>query len=459
MANQFNKSFARACPVIRTNQNRCNKKAVRKLKQEDFVVTTPMVDEAIKEANNSKALGPDNISTLHLKKSGPLARSYIAALATLSFSTGRIPGIWKRATVIPLLKPGKKPEEAASYRPVSLLSPIARIIERIALPEIRKCVDLPSIQHGFRKGHSTTSALCNVSESVRCGLNKKRPPQRTVIVALDLKRAFDTVNHEILHKKILQSSLPGFLKIWLYGYLTGREQRTKFEEVLSNNIRLLSGVPQGGVLSPLLFCWYMSDMPQPTDERVKVVCYADDITVFSTDKRPEEAVKRINIYLKELDIYLKGRQLYASPAKCSTLLISSRNKEWNKELHVKLGENEIPTVHELRLLGVIFDHSFSFGKHVQKVNNTASNRNSILRCLTSNKSGLQKEGLTSIYKALTRSTIFYAAPAWSLQTSKTNWEKLERRQNDAMRTVTGCTKMTNISQLRHETRCISVEAH
>ena len=217
VANQFNKSFARACPVIRTNQNRCNKKAVRKLKQEDFVVTTPMVDEAIKEANNSKALGPDNISTLHLKKSGPLARSYIAALATLSFSTGRIPGIWKRAIVIPLLKPGKKPEEAASYRPVSLLSPIARIIERIALPEIRKCVDLPSIQHGFRKGHSTTSALCNVSESVRCGLNKKRPPQRTVIVALDLKRAFDTVNHEILHKKILQSSLPGFLKIWLYG--------------------------------------------------------------------------------------------------------------------------------------------------------------------------------------------------------------------------------------------------
>ena len=81
----------------------------------------------------------------------------------------------------------------------------------------------------------------------------------------------------------------------------------------------------------------MSDMPQPTDERVKVVCYADDITVFSTDKRPEEAVKRINIYLKELDIYLKGRQLYASPAKCSALLISSWNKEWNKELHVKLG--------------------------------------------------------------------------------------------------------------------------
>ena len=105
----------------------------------------------------------------------------------------------------------------------------------------------------------------------------------------------------------------------------------------------------------------MSDMPQPTNERVKVVYYADDITVFSTDKRPEEAVKRINIYLKELDIYLKGKKLYASHDKCSALLISSWNKEWNKELHVKLGENEIPTVHELRLLGVIFDHSFSFG--------------------------------------------------------------------------------------------------
>ena len=91
--------------------------------------------------------------------------------------------------------------------------------------------------------------------------------------------------------------------------------------------------------------------------------------------------------------------------------------------------------------------------------NVASQRNSVLRTLTSSKSGLQKEGLTCVYKALTRSSLLYASPAWSLQLSKTNWDKLERRQNDVLRSITGCTKMTDIHHLRHETRCIAVEAH
>ena len=110
---------------------------------EDFFVNEEMVDEAIKSANNSKALGPDGLSTLHLKKTGPLARKYLALMATQMFSTGRVPNIWKRAIVVPLLKPGKPPDDATSYRPVSLLSPIARTSERIALPVITQSVNLP----------------------------------------------------------------------------------------------------------------------------------------------------------------------------------------------------------------------------------------------------------------------------------------------------------------------------
>ena len=204
-------------------------------------------------------------------------------MTTISLSQCRIPNMWQRATVIPLPKPGMPPGESTSYRPVSLLSPVSRTIEKILLPILINTIPMPEHQHGIRKGHSTTTALCNTTEKIAYGINQKIPPARTVLVALDLKRFFHTVNHEVLHQMILKSKLPSFLRRWLYGYLTGREQRTQYEGQLSKSIKLKSGVPQGGVLSPFLFCWYMKDMPKPS-EGVEIICYADDITVLAQDK-------------------------------------------------------------------------------------------------------------------------------------------------------------------------------
>ena len=124
--------------------------------------------------------------------------------------------------------------------------------------------------------------------------------------------------------------------------------------------------------------------------------------MYSQDKDYRCAVSRINNYLEQINEYLESKQLYASPAKCSALLISPWSKEWPQHLGVKLGQSEIPTVKELKLLGVLLDNGFNFGKHVEKVSNIASKRNSAIKALTTPSSGLQKEGLTSIYKALTR---------------------------------------------------------
>ena len=128
------------------------------------------------------------------------------------------------------------------------------------------------------------------------------------------------------------------------------------------------------------------------------------------EKKPENAVERINRYLEKLDVYLKERQLFASPAKCSALLISSWNKERRKELNAKLDESPIPTVNELKLLAALFDHGFNFNKHVEKINNVAIQRNLVIRPQTSSKTGLQKDGWTSFYKALTRSSLFLCLP-------------------------------------------------
>ena len=131
IANSFNKEFARSCHVEKSKVKRQNKRLARKVEGEDYIVSTKMIDEALKLTTNSKALGPNGITSLQQKKT-----EYIAGLATLSLSCCRIEVIWKQAIVIPLLKPA---DQAFSYRLVSLLSPVACLFERILPVLITTC--------------------------------------------------------------------------------------------------------------------------------------------------------------------------------------------------------------------------------------------------------------------------------------------------------------------------------
>ena len=112
--------------------------------------------------------------------------------------------------------------------------------------------------------------------------------------------------------------------------------------------------------------------------------------------------------------------------------------EWSRELDVLIGEEKVPTVNDLKLLGVTLDHGLNFHVHAHNMIKTLTQRNNILKVLTNPKCGLQKEELIVIYKALWRSIVSYGTLAWTLNISETNWKKLEAKQNDQLRTVTGC---------------------
>uniref|UniRef100_A0A1I8NKY0 Reverse transcriptase domain-containing protein n=1 Tax=Musca domestica TaxID=7370 RepID=A0A1I8NKY0_MUSDO len=112
-----------------------------------------------------------------------------------------VPNAWKMGRVVPLLKPGKDASKSDSYRLISLLSPVAKTLKALLLPSIRECFPVADHQHGFRKLHSTTTALHAISTHVSRGLNQNRPCDRTVMVALNLSKAFDTVNHATLSEE------------------------------------------------------------------------------------------------------------------------------------------------------------------------------------------------------------------------------------------------------------------
>ena len=178
--------------------------------------TTDLVRRIIKNCRNSKAFGPDTLSIFHLKHLGPRDIGP-RALFNLSVTTCQIPAIWKSSLILPLPKHVK--DIGTSYRPISLLCPAAKVLESLILPTINIYLQPAPDQHGFIPDHSTTSALLQMTTDIVMGFNRRKPPDRTICVAVDLSAAFDTVCHNNLLSKINISQLPPATARWLSCYL------------------------------------------------------------------------------------------------------------------------------------------------------------------------------------------------------------------------------------------------
>ena len=182
-----------------------------------------------------------------------------------------IPHTWRLANIVPIPKPNKDTDKGTSYRPISLLSVIAKTLEKSLLPYITANTPM---QHGYKTQHSTVTALHTLNNTVAKGFNQMAPPARTITVALDISKAFDTINIHTLIRKLLQTNISGTIIKFIANYIKGRKAYTTYRNHISR--QFITGVPQGGVLSPTLFNIYTSDLPPPSAP-VQVMAYADNI--------------------------------------------------------------------------------------------------------------------------------------------------------------------------------------
>ena len=337
--------------------------------------TTDLVMKAIKSCRNI-----DKLSIFHLKHLGPRAIEYITTLFNLLATTCRIPALWKSSLIIPIPKTGKDSSQGTFYRSISLICPAAKVLESLFLPTINKYPIPAQHQHGFRREHSTTSALLQLTTDVAVGVNQRKPPDRTVCIAVDLSAAFDTVCHNNLLSKINRSQLPPATARWLSYYLRGRQAKTCFRGVKSTSRKVNTGVPQGSKLSPSLFSFYIADMLIQT-EPVKRVCYADDITVWASGVNIPDLEVSINNYLEEITAYLKDNSLLISAPKSSVMLLTPDTHQAKIHPRIFIENSHLPLVKCPRILGVYLDPSLSFNKHSQYVAERVSGRNNILKAL------------------------------------------------------------------------------
>ena len=173
--------------------NRHINRATHNIQGYDITLTTSHVQEAIKQSKNNNSQGPDKSNIRHLKHIGPLGLTFLMSMFKTALNKNIIPHTWKLANIVPIPKPNKDTDKGTSYRPISLLSVIAKTLEKSLLPYITANIPTTPMQHGYKTQHSTVTALHTINNTVAKGFNQMAPPARTITVALDMSKAFDTI--------------------------------------------------------------------------------------------------------------------------------------------------------------------------------------------------------------------------------------------------------------------------
>ena len=152
--------------------------------------TTTMTIDAIRRTKNSTAAGPNGLTSLHLKHLGPLGFRFLTRLFNLSVQTANIPSIWKSAVIIPVPKPGKPLDQGTSYRPISLLAPEGKVLERLIMPFLHRAINPNDSQHGFRSNRSIVTALLPLVTTIARGFNAPKPALRMGLLCFNLSKGF-----------------------------------------------------------------------------------------------------------------------------------------------------------------------------------------------------------------------------------------------------------------------------
>ena len=278
----------------------------------------------VKFLKRGKAPGPDNIhnGVLRLGTTTSLFH-HLAWLFTSSIQIGYIPTAWKLATLRMLLRPDKLPSLTTSYRPISLMSSIMKLFERVI--EQRLCSYLEDIglinkyQSGFRQNKSTDDHLFRLSQSIMESFNRGK---YVVAAFLDIEKAFDNVSHNGLRYKIFMLDLPTKMTHWLSDFLVGQVIQVSMNGFLSNKISPITAVPQGSVLGPLLFLIYVNDLPKPHHRQNSKSQFADDTALCAARKNVQFAAKRLQKDLRKLAKWCAKWRIKLNPEKTKVIIFS-----------------------------------------------------------------------------------------------------------------------------------------
>jgi len=387
------------------------------------------VEKHLRNIDVKKALGPDNISPYVLRKCASQLAAPLAQLFNTCIDQQLWPKQWKKARVVAVHKKNSR-TCVNNYRPISLLSVVGKIYEKIICERLADHLDkhhlLSHKQFGFRKERSTGDLLLKMSSSWNKSLDRR---EDSYVVALDIAGAFDRVWHAGLISKIKSLGIDGNLLKLISNYLEDRAFHVVVNGCTSNEYQIKASVPQGSVLGPLFWNIYFDDILHLIPE---ACAYADDCTLnfICHNDDHHTTIKYINETLKSIISWGKKWQVTLAPDKTQLMVISRRPRPPNLP-NIKLDGKELDYKSSINILGIQFDQKLSFTEHVKEVAARTARK---FACLRRVARFLDDKGCTALYNSQIRSLMEYSPLVWS-SCPPTYLHLLDKIQERAQRLV------------------------
>ncbi|CAL4067567.1 unnamed protein product, partial [Meganyctiphanes norvegica] len=403
--------------------------------------------ECIRTLPSEKATGEDDVHNMFLKKMPASKQRELLGLINRSWRTAEIPKSWKSSLIIPIPKPGKDHTNPDSYRPISLLSCISKIAERMVNTRLQWFLEkhnkLSPTQCGFRKRRSTEDPLVRLEHQVRaCLINR----QVNITVFFDLERAFDTVNHDQLIYKLASAGIKGNMLAWTEKFLKDRTFKVAIGNSKSEEKHLNLGLPQGSSLSPTFFNLLISDIPHPHNTLVQE--YADDLAISVSANSLEEAITKIENAIRAIEQWATNNRLNLNPAKTKAMIFTKKRLPNPPTLTIK--GNNIEWVKTFKYLGLTFDApTLTWKSHIEETCRQGTQRLNILKALAGTTWGADRALLLQIYIVFIRSKLTYGMAAVS-SAADSRIKALNRIQNAALRIALGAKNTSPITALQVE---------
>ena len=456
IAESFNEYYSNVAPNLDASLGPSNVDPLSYLQDvrtHETMMFSPVTEQeifAIVMSLKETGAGHDGISAKLLKHVLPAIIHDVTHFINLCITHHTFPSLLKEAVITPVFKGGHQ-TEFSSYRPISVLPVFSKILEIVMYNQLLSFISENDIifdyQFGFRAGHSTYMPISIFHDFITDNLTRG---QKTAGIFLDLARAFDTVNLNILLQKLDMYGISGDALCLLTSYLNKRKHRVKFNGIVSDARDITCGVPQGSVLGPLLFLLYINDLEKACSVS-KCLLFADDTAIFYSAPTMEALQSKINQSFPKIVVWLQSNRLSLSVPKTFYQIYTT--SEDVHGLTIQLGNAEIKRSDTVKYLGVLVDENLKFKSHISKISGIVSRHVGILgraRYL------LNKNLLLMLYNALILPYLTYCVCIWGSNYQST-LHPIIVAQKRAIRVIAGVPPRTHTTPLFQDLKILKFD--
>lgn len=435
VAGEFNKYFVNVGPGLARDIPKMGS-SDRVESKKLFVEETMFIRETdekelidvVKKLKSKKSTDCHDIDMCTVKNIIESIARPLTYICNQSLQTGVFPDKMKIAKVIPIYKTGDK-HIPNNYRPISLLPQFSKILEKMFFIRLDDFIAKHSIlceqQYGFRADRSTSFAIIEFIEKVINAIDRK---QYAVGIFLDLKKAFDTVDHKLLIKKLQRYGIRGIAQTWISSYLENRKQYVEIQNNKSQLLQVTCGVPQGSVLGPLLFNLYINNICE-VSQIVETILFADDTNLLCCGENLEKLLETMEKEVSRMKIWFDENKLTLNLSKTKFIIFGNRLADTNKKLMIN--GIELERVSEIKFLGVVIDSKLSWKPHIKYIKTKISKS---LAILNKAKELLNQASLSMLYSSFILPYMTYCVEVWG-NTYKTNIYPISILQKRAIRII------------------------